>query len=88
LPDVERPVLDDDRPLLDDDEPLVDPDLEAEDSGSVASARRRAWASFATRSPDAFPLLNFRAAVARLTEAASLDAARALRGLLAVVAMG
>lgn len=88
LPDVERPLPDLERPLLDADRPLLDPDRGSDDSASLASARRRAWASFAIRSPDAFPLFNFRAAVARLTEAASLAAARALRGLLAVVAMG
>jgi hypothetical protein len=59
----------------------VDPLLDA----SVARALRRAWASLAIRSPEALPLLRFRAAVARVTEAASLAAAWALRGLLAIV---
>jgi hypothetical protein len=72
LPAVERPLFEACEPLLE---------------ASAALALRRAWACLAARSPEALPLAFFRAAVARLTEAASLAAARALRGLIAVVAM-
>jgi hypothetical protein len=68
-----------DRPLLEASDALLD--------ASPARALRRAWAPLATRSPEALPLLRFRAAVAWLTEAASLAAACALRGLLAIVAI-
>lgn len=87
------PVLDlafVDGPLLDAPDPSRDaPDPLLELLGvSVARVLRRDWASLAMRSPEALPLFSFRAAVARLTEAASLAAARAPRGLLAVVAIG
>jgi hypothetical protein len=68
-----------DSALVGDSDPLLD--------ASAARDLRRAWACLAMRAPEALPLFNFRDAVARLTEAASLAAARALRGLLAVVAM-
>lgn len=75
LPDVDLPDVDLPDDDLPDDVDLPDLDLGAGASPSdLASARRRACAPLVTRSPEAFPLLRFRAAVARLTESASLAA--------------
>jgi hypothetical protein len=101
LVDPELDLVDPEPSLVDPEPALLDPELvdsdfvdsasvEASDPLLAASAARdlrRAWACLAMRSPEALPLFSFRAAVARLTEAASRAAAWALRGLLAVVAM-
>jgi hypothetical protein len=90
LPELPLPDALRDEPFPDAlrDEPFPDPFPEAVASSPTSPGRRSlAWAPLATRSPEAFPVRFLRAAVARLTEAASLAAARALRGFLAVVAM-